>query len=1132
MNHFLRSFFICLVMAAAVSAQNIRGNIVGQVTDPTGSALAGATVSVLNQGTGIVVNAAVDGSGNYTVPNLDAGRYTITVRKEGFRTIEVKEVELLASQTARQDISLQVGEVRQTVEVQASAPVVRTDLQTIGNTIQQKQLSELPLSTRSIDGLIALAAGATTTGNNPRISGSNYWGGNNFTLNGVAVNDAGNGGAAYSSGVAGLGLANMPAPDSLQEFKVESGNQNAEYRAVASISMVTKAGANAFHSTSYEYLQNTVLNANQFLLNATRQPRPISKLNQFGADLGGRIIPNRLFFYGAYRGVKQKTTGTTNLTLPSMAMRQGDFSALCRSYVAGVCAAGAGTQLYNPFTGAPFTNNQIPSNLITSQAKTMLGYLPAPTDSSSTGLPNGTPNYIAPKTNDIGINGVDYRMDAVLSPKDSLFGVFHWSKGSPWYLASTAYPTNYGNQPDYGYTDYAISASETHIFSPTMLNEFRGAWVVHASVRTGQNTDFQPWSLFPQLPVSDNGGLPTMTMSGYTGMFYDYGKGYPFPEYDIEFSDNFTKVAGRHTWKFGAIETGYKNYIKQGGPALSASLGNPLGTFTFTGAWTGNKGWPGQPSSQGNAFADFLLGTANSTNFAGPLTEIVTYSRLWEFYAQDTFQVNPKLTLNYGVRYTYQSPWRVRDDRVSYFDTNSNRLALPQDSNTVTTPPLAIPDLMNAYPYTTTQAAGWPKSYFEPDTNNFGPRVGFAYRPFSGNSTVVRGGWGVYYNTIPGFVGAHENIFNPPWRSGSSFNSALPGTPTQPFLPDLTFSNPFPTSQQSGPAANPLIYFTQRNIVNTVMQQWTLTVEHQFASDWAARASYVGAQTHHALYYAGDINKPGVQQPNIPLQRQRPYQPWGQINETHSDGKGNFNQLQLELNKRFSAGFLVQAQYNWTVSRDNVPLVGGVDNPTNLNGDYGNTDSIPRQTLTVNYLYELPFGRGRKFDISNRVLDSIAGGWSVSGITVYRTGAPFSIAFAVPSSVIGWWGGRADAVAGADVYSGQSGSHDIVNGVPWFNVNAFAPPQKWAYGNSQRNSVFGPGFWNWDLGVQKNFSITEKVRLQLRADGLNALNHFNLGNPSATIPNTRDGGLADPRAGKIFSGSGSRVIQLGLKLMF
>ena len=197
MNARLRLLLICLSLTAALSAQNIRGTIVGQVTDSSGSALPGATVTVLNQGTGISVNAAVDSTGSYTVPNLDAGRYTVTVKKEGFHAVEVKDVELLASQTARQDISLAIGEVRQTVEVQASAALVRTDLQTIGNTIQQKQLSELPLSTRSIDGLIALAAGATTTGNNPRISGSNYWGGNNFTLNGVAVNGAGSGGAAY-----------------------------------------------------------------------------------------------------------------------------------------------------------------------------------------------------------------------------------------------------------------------------------------------------------------------------------------------------------------------------------------------------------------------------------------------------------------------------------------------------------------------------------------------------------------------------------------------------------------------------------------------------------------------------------------------------------------------------------------------------------------------------------------------------------------------------------------------------------------------------------------------------------------------------------------------------------------------
>ena len=1118
------------VLGLSVTAQNITGYIVGSVSDPSGSAVPGAMITVRNLDTGITVEAVADHSGTFSVPNLFAGRYDVEAKKPGFQTISVKGLQLLAAQTVRRDFTLQVGQIQQEVSVTAQAALIRTDSHTIGSTLQSEQLSNLPLATRSIDGLIALAPGSATTGNNPRISGSNYWGGNNFTLNGVSANDIGNGGSAYTSGVSNLGLANMPAPDSLQEFKIDSGNQNAEYRGVATISMVTKSGANAFHGIAYEYIENKALNANQFLLNATGQKRPDYKLNQFGADLGGAFKKNKVFFYGAYRGVKQRTSTTQSLTFPSMAMRNGDFSALCNQFAGGTCTNG--TQLYNPFTGSPFPNNQVPSNLITSQAKTLLPYLPAPTNLASAGLPNGGPNYITAVTNKIGINGVDYRMDAHLSPKDQVYGVFHWSKGSPWYLATASYPSTYGSNPDYGYTDFNISATETHIFSPTTVNEVRWAWVVHASVRTGQNTDFKPWSLFPQIPVSDNGGLPTMGMSGYTGMFYDYGKGYPFPEYDIEIADNFTKVKGKHTMKFGAIETGYKNYIKQGGPALSASLGNPLGTLNFNGGWTGNKGWPNAPTSNGNAFADFLLGVANSSNFAGPLTEIVTYSRDWELYAQDTFQVTPRLTLNYGIRYMFQTPWKVRDDRVSFLDLKNNKLAIPQDSSTLTIPALAVPSLVSAYPTETTQQAGWPKSYYISDKNNFGPRFGFAFRPFSGNHTVVRGAWGVYYNFIPGFVGAHENIFNPPWRTGASFSSQLPGRPSAPFLPDLTFSNPFPSASQSGPAANPLVYMADRDLLNTVMKQWNLTLEHQLGDNWAFRGSYVGAQTHHALYYAGDINKPNVQLPNVPLQAQRPYQPWSQINRTHTDGKVNFNQLQLELNKRYSAGFLIQAEYSFTRSLDNVPLVGGVQNPYNQNADYGNTDSVPHHILAMNYLYEVPFGKDRKYKTRNMLLNGVAGGWSVSGITIYRTGAPFSLGFTVPSTIVGWWGGRPDTVAGADLYAGRQSGHDILKGVQWFNPDAFAPPQPWKYGNAARNMLFGPGYYNWDIGIQKAFQLAEKHRLQFRCDFLNALNHFNLGNPNATIADMRDGGLPNPLAGKITGGSGNRIIQLGLKYIF
>jgi hypothetical protein len=1124
-------FTVLTFVSSLIYGQNITGSIVGEVVDASGAAIPETVIIVHNLGTGVSVEAKVNQSGTYTVPNLLPGQYRIEARKQNFQTVEIQNIQLLAGQTVRQNFTLQVGAVQQTVQIDGQAPLIHTDTQTIGSSFGLKQVSELPLATRSIDGLLGLSAGVSTAGNNPRISGSNYWGGNNFTLNGVSVNDIGNGGIAYTSGVASLNMANMPAPDSLQEFKVDSGNANAEYRSVGTVTMVTKSGGNDYHGLAYEYLQNTVLNANTFLLNATGQPRPNNKMNQYGADFGGPILKNKIFFFGSYGGVKKTFSNTANLRLPSMAMRNGDFSALCSAFSNGICASG--TQLYNPFTGQPFLNNQIPTSLITAQSKELLKFLPTPTNLASAALPNASPNYVAAVPNRADINRVDYRMDGQLTSKDALFGVFHWSQGSPWYLSGGGYPANYGNNADYGYTDYAISATETHTFSVNAINELRLAWVVHASVRTGQNTDFPSSSLFPQLPVTDNGGLPTMSMSGYTGMFYDYGKGYSFPEYDIEIVDNFTLVKGRHTFKFGLDETGYKNYIRQGGPALSASLGNPLGTFTFDGRWTGNRGWPGRPSSQGNSFADFLLGTANTTNFAGPLTEIVTYSRNWEFYAQDTFQVNSKLTLNYGLRYMYQSPWRVRDDRVSYLDLRNNKMALPQDSDTLTTPPLAVASLMSAYPYETTKQAGWPTSYFIPDKNNFGPRFGFAFRPFAGAKTVIRGGYGIYYNYIPGFIGAHENIFNPPWRSGSTFSSRLPGRPTAPYLPDLTFDNPFPSQAQSGPPANPLVYMAQQNLVNPVMQQWSLTLEQQLGNDWAIRGSYVGARTHHALWYAGDINRPGVQQPNVPLQQQRPYQPWDQINLTHTGGKIHFHQFQFEANKRFSGGSLLQANYSYTSSRDNVVLVGGPQNPTDFNADYGNTDSVPRQMLTINYVYELPVGRGKKFNLSNSPLNAVLGGWSVSGITLYRTGSPFSVGFSVPSNMIGWWGGRADAVPGADLYQGQNGdSHDIVSGVQWFNPDAFAPPEPWQWGDSERNSVFGPGYWNWDIGVQKTFSLTETHRLQFRADFLNAFNHFNLGNPNATIADTRDGGLPNPNAGKITGGSGGRIIQFGLKYMF
>jgi hypothetical protein len=445
-----------------------------------------------------------------------------------------------------------------------------------------------------------LAPGVTGFGNvsnisNPQISGSHYWGSTNFSLNGVSLNNFGNGSATgtQSFNEDQMGEANLPPPDALQEFRVDSAGLSAEYKNVAAVTLVLKQGSNNYHGDAYWYVEDKVLNANYFMLNATGQPRPPFNRKQFGGDVGGPIKKNQWFFFVSYRGIRERSSRIASLALPSPAMRTGDFSALCSTYnVNGLCSDGTGTQLYNPWTGQPFAQNQIPSDMITSQARTLLPYLPALTTPSQA-LPNGAPNYVAPIPSQFGLNGMDVRLDGHLSAKDSLYGIVHQSVGDPWSKGTGATPAGYGNDGDRGYKHYSFSATETHMFSPTTVNEARWAWTKWAQSNSGQNTDFNPQSLFPQLPVANNGGLPTMNISGYTGMWTDGGLTYQYPEYTIQVSDNFSHVRGRHTFKFGVDVQAYRQDVRQGGPKLTAPLGNPLGTFNFSGQWTGNQGWPG-----------------------------------------------------------------------------------------------------------------------------------------------------------------------------------------------------------------------------------------------------------------------------------------------------------------------------------------------------------------------------------------------------------------------------------------------------------------------------------------------------------------------------------------------------------
>ncbi|HWB84659.1 MAG TPA: TonB-dependent receptor [Bryobacteraceae bacterium] len=1126
----------CLIAAAVfccgvIYGQTISSSIGGLVSDPSGAPVSGVTITITNSETGAVNTAVTDASGTYSVPALLAGLYSVTAAKPDFATYKATGIRLYSAQTARIDITLKVGSVKQEVTVASQTPLVQTDSMGVSSSISTPQLQNLPTSLQTVDAFIALAPGVQAPGDatNPPIGGGTHWGSVNFTLNGAEINDPGNSGAVT---VQGVGLLVLPPPSSIQELKVQANNMTAESRGKSAVTLVTKAGSNAFHFEAYEYLQNTDLNANSFLLNATGEPRAANRLNQFGGNVSGPVLRDKLFFFGDYSGYRHRNTPISQLTLPSMAMRQGDFSALCSTFGAGgICAKG--TQLYNPFNGQPFVNNQIPSNLITPQTKTLLTYLPAPTVADSPGLPFGSPNYISTIPNVQDADSTDIRADYDMSNTDRLFGVYAQRVASPWNSANANYPDNYG-QGRYAYNNFTASLSETHTFNATTVNQLRLAWGDYGTKFSGQNQDLDPTSLFPQMPESYYRGLPTLTMSGYTGMFHDYGTGYWTPRWDIQITDDLTHVHGRHTIQAGIDETGYKMSSRV------PSTGNATGAFAFNGHWTGNAGWPDLPQSGGNSFADFLLGVANSstTPGVGKFSSMV-YSRDWGLYVQDTWRVSSKLTLNYGLRYEYQSPWKYRSQQeVATFDTDRSMLVLPQNSSTPTLPPGASADMFAAYPFETTQSIGLPLDYVQGDKNNFAPRVGIAYRPFGGANTVIRAGYGVYYNFQPGFVGSRADAWNPPYLLSRSqtFTSRLPGKPKTPYLPDITFVNPFPSaSAGSLVSPNPQIYLFQQDFKDAVTQEWNLTLEHQWGQDWLTRASYIGNQAHHLPWNFGPINTPLVQVPNVPLQQQRPFQPWGPISATRSGGKQNFSQLQFEGMKRFSHGMSFQLEYQYTRSLDDVPTSGGPQIWQYPDLDYGNTVGLRRHWLVFNYIYQLPIGRGRAFLAhAPRFVDALVGGWQVSGISTYGTGTPFSVSFSqTGTGIVGWWGGRADVVAGAPLYAGQqSGSHDIVSGVQWYNPAAFTAPAKWEWGNSARDMMFGPGMWNWDISGAKSFKPTERLQLQVRADLLSAFNHFNLGNPGATIADTRDGGTAVPLAGKITGGSGSRIVQLSLKLMY
>jgi hypothetical protein len=443
---------------------------------------------------------------------------------------------------------------------------------------------------------------------------------------------------------------------------------------------------------------------------------------------------------------------------------------------------------------------------------------------------------------------------------------------------------------------------------------------------------------------------------------------------------------------------------------------------------------------------------------------------------------------------------------MAQFDTKSGKLYLAGNQFPAGTQQA----LVNAYPITFAQKAGLSDTLIQTDRNNWQPRIGLAYRPFGDGKTVIRSGFGVYTSFLPVFIGFRQLGFsNPPFLLAESFESAAGRTPS------LTLANPFPGSGTLSP--NPSVTAVQNNLKNAESYQWNFTVEHEVARNLGVRASYVGNRSTHLPWYNFPINLSQRQIPGT-LQPNRPYQPWADILMLASGGNSIMHELQLEATKRYSAGLTFQLEYAWTSSIDDTPTVGGPQDPYNTRADRGNTDGVRRHVFSAAYSYELPFGRGKPFVSSaNGFVNAVIGGWQIAGITYLRTGTPFSLS--ITTTQTGWRATRPNAVGSGAL----SRSDRSIN--RWFDPSAYSLPAPFTYGNSARNSLFGPGDMVFDASALKSFSILERVKVQLRGEFFNLPNHTNLGNPATNIsvPST---------VGRITSAGDPRQVQFGIKFLF
>ena len=1061
--------FVFLFGAFPAPAQYTTASLGGTVVDSSGASLPEARIIARNIDTGFSQSVLSDAAGAFLFSRLPVGNFEIRAERPGFSTYVQTGIVLTVNQAANQVITMQVGQITERVTVEADAELVVTRTGTVGQLVDQKRIVELPLNGRMAQTLVFLAAGTVDLGRNGcRICGH---GGVYPGEQTAGVNGAGMGMVNYQLDGAGHNDTYLnvnvpfPNPDSVQEFNLQASNFTAEYGNAAGgiVNIVTKSGTNDIHGSLFEFLRNGKLNARNFF--APRQDT--LKRNQFGGSVGGPIVRDKLFYFGTYQGTRIRSEAAGRVAfVPTAAERAGDFSGLSR-------------QLVDPVTRQPIPGNQIPAARISPAANYFLKWIPLPNRGGRELNFVGT-NSI--ETENQFMTKVDYNLR-----KHQISGRYFFTD----YDRPAVVPTDNvlaASSAGNAVRVQNVAVNHTFTASPTLLinttfglNRQRGGSLSSspfgypdAGVRISSAAS-SALKAPPELQMSVTGGFGIST--NHLG---DFDRG------DFTIRENVTKIHGAHEFQFGGEAVRLRNHI--------------INTFRMDGNFTFN----GQLS--GDGLADFLLGRASNFVQGGGEFKDLKGTK-WGFYVQDNWRVNKSLTLNLGLRWDPYFPYYDREGRVVCFEPGARSTRYPN------APAGMLYGGDN-------HDAGCPVGGSESNVANFAPRIGFAYRLTADGRTSLRGGFGYFYTPI------QASAFNPftniaPFAPGFSFDGVAFEDP----FGSAGVPNPFP--EQYGPRVpGPEATFVtptelravfDRKFRTPLLTTWNLSLERQVGADWVFRAAYIG---NKGTYFFGaaensrEIN-PAVYGPGATVantQARRPYQDFSRIGLYESSDNTNYNSLQLNAEKRFGRGLSLLASYTFSKKLDDY----GWTNPFDRRFDYGlSREDVPHNFKFSN-VWQVPQMK------LNPALGVILNGWMVNSIVTWQSGFPFSISSGRDNSFTGVNRDRADFLGGkATLDSGRPHGELIAQ---YFDTSKFTPNAVGTFGNSGKNIIRGPGYFNTDFGVLKYTRLTERAGLQFRAEFFNIFNNVNF-----NAPNTNQSAA---QFGRITSSLDPRILQFGLKLLF